>query len=309
MEEMLDQGPNTKACPDSGPTTNNPNSRTWKRIITGPKLANPNSEETHAGSKRGAQDHAKNEMDTTLKKKKTETDVAEGEKRRTKGAKPFRFKAKWLRDLRCAEVVSDAWEFGLCVPMGHPLQNCISSCNAHLTQWNKREFGHLGHQIKTLQNRLQILEASPEHNTDSICVVTSCPDVGADLLVATLIDHQRREWDLEALQRTLMSNDVESTFSIALSSTLPKDHLIWVLTPSGKFTVKLVYKLALEERTGHGVEESSNATCMKEEVWKEVYLDKDKVMDKFPEFLDLLWYARNVKQWTGEDIGLMVTTA
>ena len=38
-------------------------------------------------------------------------------------------------------------------------------------------------------------------------------------------------------------------------------------------------------------------------------MDKDKVMDRCPKFLDLLWYARNVKQWSEEDIGLMVITA
>ena len=37
-------------------------------------------------------------------------------------------------------------------------------------------------------------------------------------------------------------------------------------------------------------------------------MDTDKVMDKCPEFLDLVWYARKVKQWSEEDIGLMVTT-
>ena len=42
----------------------------------------------------------------------------QGEKRKTRGAKPFRFKATWLRDPQCTEVVSDAWEFGLGV---HPL--------------------------------------------------------------------------------------------------------------------------------------------------------------------------------------------
>ena len=84
------------------------------------------------------------------------------------GAKPFRFKAMWLRDPQCAEVVGDAWEYGLCKPMGHPLQNCISSCNSRLTQWNKRKFGHVGHQIKTLRNKLQVLEPFPEHNMDSI---------------------------------------------------------------------------------------------------------------------------------------------
>ena len=92
----------------------------------------------------------------------------QGEKRRHRGGKPFRFEAMWLRDPRCAEVVSDAWEFGHGVPTGHPLQNCISSCNARLTQWNKKEFGHVGNRIKSLRNRLQALETAPEHNMETI---------------------------------------------------------------------------------------------------------------------------------------------
>ena len=38
-------------------------------------------------------------------------------------------------------------------------------------------------------------------------------------------------------------------------------------------------------------------------------LETDKVIDRCPEFLDLLWYARKVKQWPKEDIGLLVITA
>ena len=45
------------------------------------------------------------------------------------------------------------------------------------------------------------------------------------------------------------------------------------------------------------------------EVWYEVGLAKDHVMDSCPEFLDLLWYGRNVKKWSEEDIELMVTMA
>ena len=203
-------------------------------------------------------------------------------------------------------------------------------------------------------------------------VVTPWPNSGADQPVAMLIDYQRGEWDLEALQRTLMTKDVESVLSIALSPTLPEDCLIWALTNSGKFMVKSAYRLALNEKDGHGSEESSNP-CMKEfwkfvwrldvpnkirnftwracrnilptkanlfcwkitadniceicgnfeettahvlwncnhakELWKEMSLETDKVMERCPEFLDLLWYARNVKQWPKEDIGLLVTTA
>lgn len=58
LEVLLDQSPLSKAQAVSGPKIYNANSKTWKRINTGPRLVNPNSEETHAGNKRGAQDHA-----------------------------------------------------------------------------------------------------------------------------------------------------------------------------------------------------------------------------------------------------------
>ena len=43
----------------------------------GPKIATPVTEETHAGSKRRAQDHEQNELENNLKKKKTDMEVAE----------------------------------------------------------------------------------------------------------------------------------------------------------------------------------------------------------------------------------------
>ena len=67
-----------------------------------------------------------------------------------------------------------------------------------------------------------------------------------------------------------MTKDVESVLSIALSLTLFEDCLIWALTSSGKFTVKSVYRLALDERAGHGAEESSNSSV--HEGVLEVYL-------------------------------------
>ena len=79
MEVMLDQGPNTMVYSGSGPSgpiTNNPIPRTWKRVITGPKTTNPNYEDSHAGNNRGAQNHANNDMGTTSKKKKMETEVS-----------------------------------------------------------------------------------------------------------------------------------------------------------------------------------------------------------------------------------------
>ncbi|XP_030931239.1 uncharacterized protein LOC115957159 [Quercus lobata] len=60
-----------------------------------------------------------------------------------------------------------------------------------------------------------------------------------------------------------------------------------------------------EETTGHVLWQCHHA----KEVWNEVGLAKDHVMDSCPEFLDLLWYGCNFKKWSEEDIGLMVMTA
>ena len=59
-----------------------------------------------------------------------------------------------------------------------------------------------------------------------------------------------------------------------------------------------------EETTGHVLWHCHRA----KEVWKETNLDMDKVMDRCPEFLDLLWYVRNVQKWPTEDVGLLVVT-
>ena len=80
VDVTLDQGPQAMVYSGSGPNgpiTNNPIPKTWKRVITGPKIINPTSEDAHVGNKRGAHDHASTDMVTTSKKKKMETEVVE----------------------------------------------------------------------------------------------------------------------------------------------------------------------------------------------------------------------------------------
>ena len=87
VEALLDQspqhmgslgsGPINMGLSSNGPITNNPPPRTWKRILPGPKITNSPSEDTHAGSKRGAHTHANTDLVSTSKKKKTETEVVE----------------------------------------------------------------------------------------------------------------------------------------------------------------------------------------------------------------------------------------
>ena len=110
----------------------------------------------------------------------------------------------WLRDPRCEEVVRDAWEQGLCSTMGHPLKNCISECHAQLTQWNKREFGHVGRQIKLLKTKLQMLEAFPENNMDDIRKVR--------LTLNSWLDTEEIMWKQRSRNRYLKEGDRNTSF-------------------------------------------------------------------------------------------------
>ncbi|XP_030964343.1 uncharacterized protein LOC115985543 [Quercus lobata] len=82
--------------------------------------------------------------------------------------KLFRFEAMWLRDPRCPEVVSDAWERGLSLSSGFPIHNCLHSCREALKRWNKLEFGHVGRRISALQAHLQRLEQQSELHGEDI---------------------------------------------------------------------------------------------------------------------------------------------
>ena len=110
----------------------------------------------------------------------------------------------WLRDLRCEEVVRDAWEHGLCSAMGHPLKNCIFECHAQLTQWNKRGFGHVGRQIKLLKNKLQVLEAFLENNMDNIRQVR--------LALNFWLDTEEVMWKQRSRNRYLKEGDRNTSF-------------------------------------------------------------------------------------------------
>lgn len=60
---------------------------------------------------------------------------------------------------------------------------------------------------------------------------------------------------------------MDSILSILLSLHHPKDKMIWAETPSGKFTVKIAYKLAYEENRDGGTADCSNPLARKK-VWK-----------------------------------------
>ena len=79
--------------------------------------------------------------------------------------KIFCFKAMWVKDPRCDEVVNESWQEGLNKFSGYQFKNCIDTCRERLKVWNKVEFGHVGRRIANLQNRLQMLESRQMSST------------------------------------------------------------------------------------------------------------------------------------------------
>ncbi|KAK9998773.1 hypothetical protein SO802_018376 [Lithocarpus litseifolius] len=73
-------------------------------------------------------------------------------------SKIFRFESMWLKDERCEEVVSEAWERGKNMGTQNLFTQCMDECRRSLSSWNKNTFGHVGQKISTLQEKLQSLE-------------------------------------------------------------------------------------------------------------------------------------------------------
>nr|POE92974.1 hypothetical protein CFP56_48120 [Quercus suber] len=106
----------------------------------------------------------------------------------------------WLRDPRCPEVVSEAWERGLSFSSGSPIHNCLHSCREALERWNKVEFGHVGRRISALQTNLQQLEQQPELHAANIDLG---PDMGEVREFIDLVWYARnvKQWSIQELAR------------------------------------------------------------------------------------------------------------
>ena len=103
--------------------------------------------------------------------------------------KLFRFEAMWLRDPRCPEVVSEAWEHGLSFSSSFSIHNFLQSCREALQRWNKVDFDHVGRRISALQANLQWLEQQPELHGEEIQSVRK--ELGSWLDIEEVIWQQR----------------------------------------------------------------------------------------------------------------------
>ena len=79
-----------------------------------------------------------------------------------------------------------------------------------------------------------------------------------DALVCELINRASNEWDIDILSQWFLPEDRDAILGIPLSTTSTNDRLVWAENKSGKFTVKSVYFLVLEEQKKSGMAECSN---------------------------------------------------
>ncbi|KAL0002584.1 hypothetical protein SO802_016365 [Lithocarpus litseifolius] len=98
----------------------------------------------------------------------------------------------------------------------------------------------------------------------------------------------------------------QAVLSIPLSASLPADKLIWAPTSSGQFTDNVCEECGVAvESSGYLFWHCSRA----HEVWKASNLGLEIGFGKVHEFIDLVWYARNVKQMDAQALAQLFMIA
>ena len=81
--------------------------------------------------------------------------------------------------------------------------------------------------------------------------------------VYDLIDPLKCEWQTDLVRQVFLHPNVQSILSIPLCSCLPRDRLVWAYTPKEKFTIRSVYKIALDKAMNSKVGEPLNGVTQK----------------------------------------------
>nr|POE70078.1 udp-glucuronate 4-epimerase 3 [Quercus suber] len=260
-----------------------------------------------------------------------------GTRQRMRQGKMFRFEAIWLRDPRCPEVVNEAWERGLSLSSDFPIQNCLQACRESLQRWNKLEFGHVGRRIFVLRSTLQRLH--PDQHSEEIRSVRK--------ELNSWLDTEEVMWKQRSRNLYLIASDRNTHFFHIKASNRNQKNLIegmedssglWQVTPEaieGQFFVSSayrVYRIAMADpyqgqgsssqlmasfwsicdECGIEVESSGHVFwhCARaKEVWSAANVEFGADLGEVCEFLDLVWYARNVKQWSFQALAGLCTIA
>nr|POF21129.1 hypothetical protein CFP56_06930 [Quercus suber] len=240
----------------------------------------------------------------------------------------------WLRDPRCSEVVSEAWERGLSCPTGFSIQNCLLACKESLQRWNKVEFGHVGRWIASLRTNLQRLEQQPDHHGEEIRSVRK--------ELNSWLDTEEVMWKQRSKNMYLVAGDRNTCFFHAKASNRNQKNLIegmedssgiwqetleclssdsnfhgWysngnILPTKANLHSRKVIPDNICEECGVAVESSGHVFwhCARaKEVWSAANVEFGTDLGVVSEFLDLVWYARSVKQWSSQALASLFTIA
>nr|XP_023923148.1 uncharacterized protein LOC112034569 [Quercus suber] len=89
-------------------------------------------------------------------------------------------------------------------------------------------------------------------------------------LVKDLINRGDFEWNVELVKQCFSVEDASAILGIPLSLMGRQDRLIWAANKSGKFSVKLAYLLAYEEKLEQNRGDYSNAS-LRNQVWRSIW--------------------------------------
>ncbi|XP_075649368.1 putative mitochondrial protein AtMg00310 [Castanea sativa] len=78
-------------------------------------------------------------------------------------------------------------------------------------------------------------------------VVTPERETTPVTMVCDLIDNESKEWKVDVVHQNILSQVVEAILSIPLSVNGARDKIVWAENKNGKFSVRSVYKVAMED--------------------------------------------------------------
>ena len=111
-------------------------------------------------------------------------------------------------------------------------------------------------------------------NPDSFRVISPVGAHSRMERVSSLLDTERRGWDVERVRNTFLPHEAEVILSIPISAGFLADSILWVGTPNGKFIVKSAYKIAqkvLKENLRRAEEGGSFDNSGMKAIWKTVW--------------------------------------
>ena len=92
--------------------------------------------------------------------------------------------------------------------------------------------------------RVHIWEDRRILTPDSFKVVSSRSPSSERAMVSSLIDIDRRSWDVAKVNNTFLPFEAQVILGIPISPRLLEDFLIWGWTPNGRFSIKSAYRVA-----------------------------------------------------------------